>query len=364
MEEKQRENKRVSFPFSKKMMVAFSLFLIAFVLSLLARYITGFADAYYTYVYQYISTVLAFVYNLVPFSVAEVSLYVLCFLLLASLIYGIYVLARKRGKRKAYWTRLLGNYFLTFTIIFFLYVAFCGINYQRSSFSTKEDFSKKQYGTEELMTVCEYLTDVVNDLGSKTLSFSGIREASREAMYELSNTYTSLEGYYPKPKYMLFAEFLSFQQVSGIYSFYTIEANYNSDMPLYLQPYTMCHELAHLKGIMREEEANFVAYLACMNSDNVNLQYSGAMMAYSFCMNELYRYDVEAYMKIREKLCEKANEDILSKHTFWKQYEGTISKVQTKLNDAYLKANSQASGVGSYNEVVSLIVNDYISKHS
>ncbi len=363
MEERRRRRWLPHISNTHKIWFALALILLGFLLSLLSRYIAGFANGYYTYVYRYISVIVAFLCNLVPFSIAEISLYVLCLLFMKNVFYGFFVIVRQKGRRKPYWIRVGCNGLLLFSVIFFLFVAFCGTNYHKTSFAVKENFSEKHYGKEDLKEVCEYLTNEINKLQDKEILYTDIRQMSREAMTNLSKTYGSLKGYYPKPKYLLFAEILSYQQVSGIYSFYTIEANYNSDMPLYEQPFTMCHELAHLKGIMKEEEANFVAYLACSNSESLAFQYSGAMLAYSYCMNELYNYDVEAYKEIRAKLCDKANEDIAIKHAFWDKYEGTISKLQTKVNDAYLKANSQPSGVSSYNEVVALIVNDYLRKN-
>ncbi len=361
MREKQKHRK-LNIKNTHKIWLSLSLILFGLVLSLLSRYIDGFADGYYTYVYRYLSVVFAFVFNLVPFSVAEISLYMLCLLLIGSILYGTLVIPRKKGQIKGYWAKVGCNGLLILSTIFFVFIIFCGINYQKTSFASKEGFNEKQYGVEELKEVCEYLTGKINEVGEKDISFTNLRQNSRVAMKELSKTYTSLTGYYPKPKYMLFAELLSYQQVSGVYSFYTVEANYNSDMPVYQQPFVMCHELAHLKGIMKEEEANFVAYLACRNSQNSAFQYSGAMTAYSYCMNELYSYDKDAYMEIRGKLCDRANQDIENKHVFWDKYEGTISNLQTKVNDAYLKANSQVLGASSYNEVVALIVNDYLRK--
>ena len=363
MKRKQSKSKIFSLSNANKLWIALSLMLLGFILSLFSRYMDGFADGYYTYVYRYLSVVLAFVFNLFPFSVAEICIYLLCFVFIGTIVYGVFVVSKKKGIRKTYWLKVGTNTLLTMSVLFFLFIVFCGINYQRTSFAQKEHFSVKQYGTDELQLVCEYLTDEINSLKEKDLSFTGIREESRIAMNNLSHTYTSLQGYYPKPKYLLFSEVLSYQQISGVYSFFTVEANYNGDMPLFLQPFTMCHELAHLKGIMREEEASFVAYLACRNSGNSSLWYSAAISAYSLCMSELYSYDNEVYNEIRDKLCDGANADIKKKNTFWQQYEGTISRLQSKVNDAYLKANSQASGVSSYNEVVSLIVNDYINNN-
>ena len=107
-------------------------------------------------------------------------------------------------------------------------------------------------------------------------------------MFSLGATYPELSGYYPQPKGLLFPAFLSVQNLSGIYSPFTIEANYNSAMVSYNLPFTICHELSHLRGFMQEEEANFIAYLASSQSDYKEFQYSGSLMGWIYCMNVLY----------------------------------------------------------------------------
>ena len=68
---------------------------------------------------------------------------------------------------------------------------------------------------------------------------------------KLGEQYPQLAGYYPKPKPVLFSRLLSIQQLSGIYSPFTVEANYNAEMTPYNIPHTACHELSHLRGFMR-----------------------------------------------------------------------------------------------------------------
>ncbi len=70
-----------------------------------------------------------------------------------------------------------------------------------------------------------------------------------------------------------------------------MEANYNGHMPEMDIPSTVCHELSHLKGFMREDEANFIAYLACRQSDSAAFRYSGALLAYIYSGNALYKAD-------------------------------------------------------------------------
>ena len=67
---------------------------------------------------------------------------------------------------------------------------------------------------------------------------------------------------------------------TGIYIPYTFESNINVDVPAFSIPAIMCHELTHFRGFMRENEANFLGYLACMESPRDDFRYSGAMMAF------------------------------------------------------------------------------------
>lgn len=355
----------------KKKMIGSAILLAGSVLLyLLALKVTGFASWYAENIYTKISVVFAWICNWVPFSVTEFLIYAL----LIAIVYGIVRMVLNRKKEgKKYLEIASGaavNLLLGLSIFLFLYVINCGINYQGIGFAQKQGLIVSQYTREELISVCMMLTEQINGLEDKMSTDENgnvvIPEDSKELaireMKALGERYGSLKGYYPKPKELVVSEILSYQSISGIYSPITVEANYNGDMPDYMQPFTMCHELSHLKGVMREEEANFVAYLACMNSEVAEFQYSGAMMAYYYCMSELRNYDAEAFVTIRADLCETANTDILLKHAFWAKYEGVISTLSTKVNDAYLKANSQAAGVDSYNEVVGLILALYREK--
>ena len=54
-----------------------------------------------------------------------------------------------------------------------------------------------------------------------------------------------------------------------------MEANYNDVMYIMNKPDTFCHELAHLRGYIYEDEANFIGYLACVESEDAFFQYAG-----------------------------------------------------------------------------------------
>ena len=249
-------------------------------------------------------------------------------------------------------------------ILAVLYTTCCGINYQRRSFSEEEGIITYKYSAQDLKEICLWLTDEVNALsGEVERDSSGVMplegpegEGAVEAMQELAEEFSSLDGYYPQPKKLLVSEILSYQGLTGVYSPFTVEANYNGDMTAYNIPFTTCHELSHLRGFMQEEEANFIAFLACIESERTDFQYSGYLSGWVYCMNALYRADYESWQEVRALLAGAAEPDLAANTAFWDAYEGKISETAGRINDAYLRVNGQADGVQSYNRMVDLIV--------
>ena len=142
-----------------------------------------------------------------------------------------------------------------------------------------------------------------------------------------------------------------------------MEANVNIDVPDFTLPFTMCHEQAHLRGFMREDEANFIAYLACMESVDQAIQYSGASMAAMYAMNTLYQADYERFCELYATYSPGVQRDFAAQSRYWAQFEGPVAEVSDKVNDTYLKANRQTDGVASYGRMVDLLLANYRAKH-
>ena len=146
------------------------------------------------------------------------------------------------------------------------------------------------------------------------------------------------------------------QQLAGIYSPFTVEANYNNAMVPYNIPHTLCHELSHLKGFMREDEANFIGFLACLESERREFRYSGYVMGWIYAGNALTAADPERYFAVRAQLDPEVLADLEENNRFWARYEGRVAEVAEAVNDTYLKANDQEQGVASYGMVVDLML--------
>lgn len=370
----------------KRLLAACIFFAVTSAMMVCARQVPGFAEWYAVHIYKKLTSSFGRVMGIVPFSVVEIGLYILLIWIPVS---GVWMIkkgghAEHRGFPALRWASGL---FLTASVLLFLYTINCGINYRRESFSEKSGFLAEQYTAEELKEVCVWLTKEVNERagqverGADGEMILGLQETTgkgegRElkgvadgektsdssldaavyAMEKLAEEYPDLEGYYPRPKPVCVSEILSYQGLSGVYSPFTIEANYNADMPDYNIPFTLCHELAHLRGFMQEEEANFISFLACFGSERKDFQYSGCLMAWSYSMSALRRSAAEDWQEVRPELDKVVETDLRENSMFWDSYDGKAAEVSDMINDTYLKANGQSEGVRSYGKMVDLLI--------
>lgn len=147
--------------------------------------------------------------------------------------------------------------------------------------------------------------------------------------------------------------------ISGIYTFYTGEANTASSLPDPEIAFCAAHELSHQYGVMREDEANFMAYLITTKSDDDYLRYSGYLSMYQYLASSLYRADSTAYSSLTGKLCQGAKNDIRASYDVIDKYSGgRMTDLSRAVNDTFLKGHG-TEGVRSYGEVTRLAISYY-----
>ena len=363
---------------------AFALLFISVILMLVSLKVNGFAQWYATHIYPLLVSVIGRISGFFSFSLCEIFIYILLIWLIYTLVQAIrkksslskknkedvslpYLNMETEDSKKSYLISWVSGVLLGAVFLIFLYVICCGIDYRRTSFSEDCVIIPIEYSAEELKEICVQLTGELNELSDQVLrNEEGIMvlsvdegEQAISAMRSLGEEYESLSGYYPRPKKLIVSELLSYQGLSGIYLPFTVEANYNGDMIPYNMPFTACHELSHLRGFMQEDEANFIAFLACIRDENIDFQYSGYMLGWTYCMNALYRMDDESWQEVRGLLDKTIEKDLLANNEFWDHYEGVVSEVSNQMNDLYLKANGESEGVQSYSRIVELIAAYY-----
>ncbi len=166
---------------------------------------------------------------------------------------------------------------------------------------------KGTYTLQDLTALRNMLVEKCNELSGQMqrteegeIIYEGnMRKKAISDMQALGETYDALQSFYPMPKPLYFSDFVSQQYMLGYYFPFSMEANYNKVAYVTNLPVTMCHELAHLKGYIQEDEANFIGFLACISSDDLLFQYSGYLSVLNYVNNDFYEAvgeDYERYM--------------------------------------------------------------------
>ena len=321
-------------------------------------------------IFPVISNAIGTVSSLVDFSLAAVFFVILfsglLFIIAFSIRHGL-----KHGARYGI-LLFLRTLACAACVVLFLFCITCAPNYNRLSFSEQSGMSPGESATEDLKSLCEELMSYTNyyrslaseEDGVFSLKFHAAAFTALEAFNSLSSQYGFIPTVRSQPKPMLCSEIMSYLNITGFYFPYTAEANINAHMPSMELPFTMCHELSHTAGFMREDEANFISFLACRMSDDNDFRYSGYLCALINSMNMLARYDYEAYLSVADGYSDGVLSDLYVLNEYWAQYDTPVAQASTSINNAYLKANNQSDGTHSYGRMVDLLLADYKERHS
>ena len=351
---------------------------------------TAFADRFSDIVNPIAVNTLGRLSSLVPFSIAELLLIALVLYLLYVLIFLPMLAARDLRRThtrdhdsmddigtdlRERWRCRFARHFKRLAVIaaamFLIFEVNEDVYFARTRFAARYGLERTDYTDDELAEVCAVLIDEINrtaplvqrdEAGIMQIGlddaarFADLAARMRLSMARLSETYPELAGYCPRPKPVIFSTLLSRCDITGVYSMFTVEANINRDMPDYNLPFTMGHELAHLKGFESEKEANFLGFLAAVTSDDPDIRYSGAMLGWIYCGNELHRRDLKRWEALHATIDPAAVRDLDDNSRYWEHYKGKASETMHDINDAYLKTEGLAEGYASYDLVVDMIV--------
>lgn len=310
--------------------------------------------------------------SLVPFSLYEYGIWAILAAVLAWAGVAVWRALRNPAGLEAFWKNSLTNLVLLIGIVSVWYMLGGGLNYFRSSFAEYTGLEVRQSSVEELAEMCADLAAEADRLGAQVTrgedggmvmaeGFEGSCARVRRGYENLWDDYdgTLRAAANIRPKAVNLSEVMSLCRITGLYSFYTGEANINVDTPEYSIPYTIAHESAHVCGFMREDEANYISFVACRASQDIETQYSGTMLALIHSLNALAGADTEAWRELRLGLSDGVQADLALNNAYWDKFETHIGTVAEKANDVHLKMNDQTDGIQSYGRMVDLLLADW-----
>lgn len=347
---------------------------ISLILNFAAKSNSDFAEWYALNIYPIFALSLNRVSSLFNFSLMEFAIIILGPLLLVFFITSIVVLIKK--KSSFFFSKAIINFLCILSIIFGMFSFSCATNYYRYTFSQVSGLKIEKSTDEELFALCKSLAFKLNNsrenlyenenciMTTKFPNYNHMAKESAKCMRILGKKYETLSVSYGAPKPVKFSRLMSYTNIAGVFSCFTMECSVNVDMPDYSIPSAMCHELSHIRGYMREDEANFIAYLACKESENPEFIYSGLMLAFVYSNNALNSSNYKLGRETFSLLSDKVKDDIRDNFYYWKQFEGKVAEISEKINDAYLKANDLEDGTKSYGRVVDLLLAEFKAENS
>lgn len=249
-----------------------------------------------------------------------------------------------------------------------------GLNYNGMTISQQLNFPSRTYSASELYDMTVEYIEKANNLrislpeaedGSleREYNFTEMSNLAREAYDRIPVRYSSTlaTGYFTKAKPAMLSTWMCYTNITGIYPYLVPEPIINTKIPATSMATTMCHEMAHQRAIAREDEANYISFIACTSSTNSYFQYSGYYMAVINCLNSLYSVNYELWVDAWKQMSSEMVTDITASQKFWQQYKTPVGEISEKVNDTYLQANNIKDGAASYGRLTDLLLADYYS---
>lgn len=317
-------------------------------------------------IYPLISRLQRILFGWIPVSVGDLFYGFLVLIILVKTVKFFRLLFQRRLTRSYFSTGLQqAIFFVLFVYVFFNLL--WGLNYNRRGIAHQLQLEVKPYTVQDLDTLTAVIHERLNlyaatvteaqrdSFNRKSRLFSSAAEAYKAA----SDRYPFLHYPHRSVKPSLFSYLGNYLGFQGYYNPFSGEGQVNTTVPRFLEPFVTTHEIAHQLGYGKENEANFVGFLACRAYPNNAFRYSVYYDMFSYSIGELFRQDTAlARMRIRD-LHPQVIRDQQELRAFFKKYSNPVEPVISWGYGHFLKANNQPSGKRTYNEVVAWLIAYY-----
>ena len=314
--------------------------------------------------YPQISRLQRVLFGWIPFSVGDL-------LYLGAgiwMLYGLIVLIRMLIRRQAdkdWLLSCLRRIVFVCLLVYVLFNGLWGLNYNRLDIANQLQLDVRPYTTEELSKLLRGVSDRLHVLDSIRL-VDRDRFRHHSALFEkaIDDYRRRGEGnplfsyHYPSIKPSIFSYLGDYLGFLGYYNPFTGEAQVNTTVPVFTQPFTACHEIAHQLGYAKENEANLMGYLTIRGwgTNSPAFEYSADFEIYMYAARELYLRDSTLYKPFKAEQGPGLRQDIRTLREFDRRYKNPLEPLIWKAYGHYLQANRQPQGIKTYSEVLAWLI--------
>jgi hypothetical protein len=235
-----------------------------------------------------------------------------------------------------------------------------GIAYFRPDFHERFGVQPPKEDREFFETFVERYIDLLNRAYITEPHFN-VQEIDNEIEVLYAKHHEAVRFPYPcgwrRTKKTLTEPLMTRMGISGYFDPFFNEVHVNNYALPITYPYTLAHDKAHQFGIANEAECNLFATVICTSSNHPLVRYSGYLQTVSYLLSNLRKISPDHYREIVGQIDPRIVADYRAIQEHWqKALNPTLSAVQDKVYDAYLKTNKQQSGILSYSEMTGLLV--------
>lgn len=332
-------------------------------------------DKYYTQVFFRIVTLPAKIFiSIFPFSVFELSIALLVLFVIyyfvKTIVKTIGSIIRKQKHPYIHSVRFLLTTATIASYIICIFVFSGGLSYNNVTFAEKSGYILSESTTEELEELCLFLGEQagiarsklpVNDKGviNPDISVYELANKAQDGYKAIEKDFPYLGGFYPNAKPVASSIFMCYTNITGIYPYVIPEPLVNYKTPIMSLPATIAHEMAHQRGFSREDEANYIAFLASVNNPDPLFQYSGYYLAFNYALDQLYAHNSEAAQRVASSIDSGIFRDRAASSEFWKQFEtpkDIVATISETVNNEFLETVHVEDGTHSYGRMVDLLL--------
>ena len=355
---------RIRLPLAVKIIYIVSIACIPIYLAFLLS--ESFSDFFNRYVSSVFRALLAHLTSWIPFSLAEFALILIPL--------WVFLITRLIVKHYGNTTKefisgilcicsILGIVFSSFTLGF-------ASAYRGTTLDKKLGLERCDVSAQELYDTALILADLVNEESANIAygedgfsvmpyNYSEMNQKLLTAYDSACDKYDFVQRLDSRLKPVMLSDAMSYTHITGVYTFFTGEANINVAFPDYSVPFTAAHELSHQRGIARENEANFMAFLVSIESEDSYIRYCAYLNMYEYVLSALARADSDYYARAYARLPSHVKGELAAYSDFYDKYrDSTVSEVSGAVNDTFLKIHG-TEGTKSYGMVVDLAVAYY-----
>jgi Protein of unknown function (DUF3810) len=324
-------------------------------------------ETYYTYgLYPVISKIQRFLLGWIPFSIGDLFYGFLGLIILIK-TFQLFKTVFKKQFNKAYLISGLKQllFFVLFVYVFFN--ALWGLNYNRKGIAYQLKLDVKKYTVQDLDTLSIKLHERLNFYAAQIDTIKREQLEKKSIMFkQAAEAYHIIEKKYPfltyhpkslKPSiYSYVSHYIGFY---GYYNPFSGEGQVQTIVPVFVQPYVACHEIAHQVGYAKENEANFVGYLACKESLSVDFKYSVYYDMFTYASGDLFKKDTALAKELSKNMHVRVKRDTRDLRNYFLNRKNGLEPFMSGLYSNFLKMNNQPNGKETYNEVVAWLIAYY-----